>query len=47
MESNEASNKFETKKTESKELIKVYRLNFGLNTIEYYLDIMKKEYNND
>ncbi len=47
VELDEASNKFKPKKTVSAELVNAYRLYFGLDTIESYLDIMNKEYNND
>lgn len=47
VELDEASNKFIPRKTVSMELVNAYRLYFGLDTIESYLDIMKKEYHND
>jgi len=40
----EASNKFKPKKTVSAELVNAYRLYFGLDTIESYLDLMNKRY---
>ena len=47
VEFEESSNKFIPKKTVSMELVNAYRLYFGLDTIESYLDLMNKEYNND
>ncbi|MEY4541048.1 MAG: hypothetical protein RLZZ306_2805 [Bacteroidota bacterium] len=47
VELDEASNKFKPKKTVSMELVNAYRLYFGLDTIESYLGLMNKEFNND
>ena len=44
VELDEASNKFIPKKTVSMELVNAYRLYFGLDTIESYLDLMNKRY---
>lgn len=44
VELDEASNKFKPKKTVSAELVNAYRLYFGLDTIESYLDLMNKRY---
>lgn len=42
VEINSTSNRFESKKTLSPELVNAYRLYFGLDTIESYLELMNK-----
>jgi hypothetical protein len=46
VELDETSNKFKPKKTVSTELVNAYRLYFGLDTIESYLDMMNKKNHN-